>query len=64
MFDQVTLEQHRQLVAMLFCRPGQWKRQNAPGELVSLWLLFRSLLRPQALFGKRKEISAIAISQG
>jgi cellulose synthase (UDP-forming) len=64
MFEEVTLEQHRQLVAMLFCRPGQWKRQNAPGELVSLWLLFRSLLRPQALFGKRKEISAIAISQG
>ncbi len=64
MFEQVTLAQHRQLVSMLFCRPGQWKRQNAPGELLSLWFLFRSLLRPQALFGKRKEISAIAISQG
>jgi cellulose synthase (UDP-forming) len=63
-FERVTLEQHRQLVAMLFCRPGQWKRQNAPGELLSLWLLLRSILRPQALFGKRKEISAIAISQG
>lgn len=62
-FEQVTLAQHRQLVAMLFCRPGQWKRQNSPGELLSLWLLFRSLVRPRALFGKRDEISAIAVTQ-
>jgi cellulose synthase (UDP-forming) len=62
-FEQVTLAQHRQLVAMLFCRPGQWKRQNSPGELLSLWLLLRSLVRPRALFGKRDEISAIAVTQ-
>ncbi|WP_026103236.1 glycosyltransferase [Pseudanabaena sp. PCC 6802] len=62
-FEQVTLAQHRQLVAMLFCRPGQWKRQNSPGELLSLWLLFRSLVRPRALFGKRNGISAIAVTQ-
>lgn len=62
-FDGVTLEQHRQLVEMLFCRPGQWKRQCAPGEIVSLWLLFKSLIQPKALFGRRKEPSAIAVSQ-
>jgi cellulose synthase (UDP-forming) len=63
MFEQVTLSQHRVLVQMLFCRPGQWKRQITPGELTSLWLLFRSLIKPRALFGKKHEHSAIAICQ-
>jgi cellulose synthase (UDP-forming) len=62
-FEHVTLAQHRRLVAMLFCRPGQWKRQNSPGELLTLWFLLRSLVRPRALFGKRSEISAIAVTQ-
>jgi len=62
-FEQVTLEQHRVLVQMLFCRPGQWKRQTTPGELTSLWLLLRSLIKPRALFGKKDEHSAIAICQ-
>ena len=26
-FEQVNLSQHRRLVEILFCRPGQWKRQ-------------------------------------
>jgi len=63
MFDQVTLPQHRRLVQMLFCRPGQWKRQNNPGEIMSLWLLFRSILKPKALFGKKNELSAVSICQ-
>jgi len=63
MFDQVNLSQHRSLVEMLFCRPGQWKHQNNPGELTSLWLLFRSLVKPKAIFGKKNELSAIAICQ-
>jgi cellulose synthase (UDP-forming) len=63
-FEQVTLAQHRCLVELLFCRPGQWRRQYAPGELVSLWLLFKNLIKPKAVFGNRSERSAIAVSQG
>ena len=33
--EQVSLSQHRRLVEILFCRPGQWQRQNTPGELRS-----------------------------
>jgi len=63
MFDRVTLDQHRCLVEMLFCRPGQWKRQNNPGEIASLWLLFRSFIKPKAIFGKKNELSAVSICQ-
>jgi len=63
-FTNLDLIRQRQLVELLFCRPGQWKRQNAPNELVSLWLLFKHLLRPKAIFGRRgQEPSAIAIGQ-
>lgn len=62
-FDQLTLAQQRKLVEILFCRPGQWKRQKTPGELRSLWLLLKILLKPQVLFGRNAKISAIAVSQ-
>ncbi len=62
-FEQVTLSQQRCLVEMLFCRPGQWKRQNTPGELRSLWLLLRILLKPRVLFDRNPRTSAIAVSQ-
>ena len=58
-FEKVSLPQHRRLVEMLFCRPGQWKRRQTPGELRSLWLLFRVLLRPLVLLSKQK-VRAIA----
>jgi len=62
-FQSVTLEQHRQLVELLFCRPGQWKRQNTPGELHSLWLMLRVLLKPRVLFNRKAdEIRAIAVA--
>ena len=63
LFEQVTLSQQRRLVEMLFCRPGQWKRQNTPGELQSLWLLLKILLRPRVLFDRNPKASAIAVSQ-
>lgn len=63
-FEQVSLEQHRKLVEMLFCRPGQWKRRNSPGEFQSLLLLFQILLRPRVLFEQAGEIRAIAVAQG
>jgi len=62
-FEQVTLSQQRCLVEMLFCRPGQWKRQNTPGEFRSLWLLLRILLKPRVLFDRNPRTSAIVVSQ-
>jgi cellulose synthase (UDP-forming) len=49
MFEPLNLMQQRQLIELLFCNPGQWQRQPAPGELRMLWLLCRSLLRPRTL---------------
>ncbi|MEH2253803.1 MAG: glycosyltransferase [Nostoc sp.] len=62
-FESVSLNQHRHLVEMLFCRPGQWKHQNAPGELHSLLLLFKILLKPRILFDRKVGVSAMTVSQ-
>jgi cellulose synthase (UDP-forming) len=62
-FDSLTLKQQRRLVEMLFCRPGQWKRHNSPGELRSLFLLFSILLKPRLLFDRKPQVSAIAVSK-
>ena len=62
-FETLTLEQERKLVAMLFCRPGQWKRKNTPGELYSLWLLVKIILRPKVLFDRNPQINAINVAQ-
>ncbi|NJL49598.1 MAG: hypothetical protein HC929_21900 [Leptolyngbyaceae cyanobacterium SM2_5_2] len=48
-FDPMPVPQYRSLVETLFCRPGQWKRWDSPGELQSLWLLLRILFRPPVL---------------
>jgi cellulose synthase (UDP-forming) len=64
MFEEVNLTQHRSLVKMLFCRPGQWRRSLAPGELQSLWLLFKILFKPRVLFGRKANTSAIAVVKG
>jgi len=48
-FEAISPKQHRRLIELLYCRPGQWLIHNAPGELRSLWLLLRVLLRPPAL---------------
>ncbi len=53
-FIHLSLQQKRQLVEFLFCRPGQWQSLQAPGELKSLWLIIKAVLRPQFLrLGKR-----------
>ncbi|MEM8674263.1 MAG: glycosyltransferase family 2 protein [Cyanobacteria bacterium P01_G01_bin.67] len=62
-FNAVTLAEERKLVALLFCRPGQWKRINSPGELYSLWLLFKILSRPKFLFDRNPKINAINVAQ-
>ncbi|MEB3882898.1 glycosyltransferase [Lyngbya sp. CCY1209] len=60
-FEGVTVAQHRKLVEMLFCRPGQWKDLESPGELRSLWLLFKVLLKPRFLCDRN--VRAIRVSQ-
>ncbi len=62
-FEPFRLDQQRRLVEMLFCRPGQWKRNNTPGEFSSLLLIFKILLRPRVLFARNAEASAIAVSK-
>jgi cellulose synthase (UDP-forming) len=46
LFSQLELQQQKQLVEMLYCQPGQWKGKNTPGELQSIAILFKVLLRP------------------
>nr|WP_204152304.1 cellulose synthase catalytic subunit [Leptolyngbya sp. CCY15150] len=60
-FDELTLAQQRQMIQLLFCRPGQWQRHQTPGELETLWLLTRTLLRPHALLAAG-EPRTIAVS--
>ncbi len=53
-FDSPNLEQHRRLVELLYCRPGQWRHRETPGELRSLLLLFKILLKPRVLFHRHR----------
>ncbi|AFZ51661.1 glycosyltransferase [Dactylococcopsis salina] len=61
--ENLTTEQHRQLVELLFCRPGQWLSRSSPGEIQSLFLLFRILIRPHFLFRNRQEIKGVKVAQ-
>lgn len=63
MFNEIPLEQQRRLVEMLFCRPGQWKRRQSPGEFKSLFLLFRILLKPRVIFNRNADVSAVAVAK-
>ena len=62
-FDRLSISQHRCLIEMLYCRPGQWKRQETPGEWRSLWLLLRIALKPRAVFERNRRVRAIGVSQ-
>ncbi|MBE9208274.1 glycosyltransferase [Nostoc sp. LEGE 06077] len=62
-FTSVSISQHRRLVEILFCRPGQWKRQNAPGELSSLLLLLRILLKPRIIFDRKISVSPVVVTK-
>ena len=64
LFEPMALIQQRRLVEMLFCRPGQWKRHESPGEFRSLFLLFRILLKPRILFDRNADVSAVAVAKG
>ncbi|MBF2066808.1 MAG: glycosyltransferase [Calothrix sp. C42_A2020_038] len=62
-YTSVGLTQHRRLVKMLFCRPGQWKRNKTPGEFQSLLLIFRILLKPRIFFDRNIDISPLAVAK-
>ncbi len=62
-FEQVTLPQQRTLVEILFCRPGQWVSRHTPGELQSVLLLFRILLKPRVIFDRDIDVSAVAVAK-
>lgn len=62
-YTLLSLTQHRRLVKMLFCRPGQWKRNKTPGELQSLLLIFRILLKPRIIFDRNIDLNPIAVAK-
>lgn len=62
-FGSMRLDQRRQLIEILYCRPGQWKDRCSPGELQSLFLIFKMLLRPRVLFERQVGISPVAVSK-
>ncbi|XGV96397.1 MAG: glycosyltransferase [Leptolyngbya sp. BL-A-14] len=64
MLEDLNLAQQRRLVEMLFCRPGQWKSRCSPGELRSLWLLFRILFKPRVLFDRDATMSVVSVAKG
>jgi cellulose synthase (UDP-forming) len=63
MFTEMPLDQQRRLIEILFCRPGQWKRQQSPDELRSLFLLFRILLKPRILFNRSLDVSTVEVAK-
>lgn len=62
-FSEIDLDQQRKLVELLYCRPGQWQRQETPGELHSLWLLIKIVLRPWIIWRKSPRIYGLKVSQ-
>jgi cellulose synthase (UDP-forming) len=61
-FDPLPLDQHRVLIETLFCRPGQWKRWDSPGELRSLCLLLKVLFQPRVLT-RKVDVKALPVAQ-
>lgn len=59
-FEALTTAQSRQLIELLYCRPGQWQRRTTPNELHSLWLIGKTLVCPPILSAKSNPIRAIA----
>jgi cellulose synthase (UDP-forming) len=60
-FDPLPLPTQRGLIQLLYCRPGQWKSRSSPGELQSLKLLVRTILKPRFLFERKPFLKPIAV---
>jgi cellulose synthase (UDP-forming) len=61
-FESLRSDQYRQLIELLFCRPGQWKGIESPNELQMLLLLCKSLLRPRCLARNSTSSHPIAVA--
>jgi cellulose synthase (UDP-forming) len=64
LFEPLNLAQEKALVEMLFCRPGQWQYRSTPGEVKSIWILLKTLLKPRVLFERQVQVRAISLTQG
>jgi cellulose synthase (UDP-forming) len=53
-FEQLDADRSRRLIEVLYCRPGQWKRRNSPGEWRSLSILLGVLLRPLIFWARSR----------
>ena len=62
-FSAMSTSQHRQLVELLFCRPGRWQAQRMPGELKAQWFALKSLLNPQFLARRQYHARAMDVAQ-
>ncbi|MGL5064160.1 MAG: glycosyltransferase [Microcoleus sp.] len=62
-FDRLNISQHRRLIEMLYCRPGQWLSQETPGEWYSLWLLLNIVLKPRSIFERNRRSRPIGVAQ-
>ncbi|MGD1860605.1 MAG: glycosyltransferase [Leptolyngbyaceae cyanobacterium] len=63
-FAALDLPQQRQLVELLFCRPGQWQSRCSPNELQSLWLILKSVVRPRFLTERRVNPKPVMLTRG
>ncbi|NJN22785.1 MAG: hypothetical protein HC812_18450 [Leptolyngbya sp. RL_3_1] len=62
-FATLDLPQQRRLVALLFCRPGQWQSRSAPSEIYSLWLIIKSVFRPRFIFDREARARPVRVSK-
>ena len=62
-FAPLDLSQQRGLTQLLFCRPGQWQSRCAPNELQSLWLIFKTVLRPRVIFDRNVETKPVMVKK-
>jgi hypothetical protein len=50
--EKLTVEQHRNLIAFLYCRPGQWD-EHGVGEPVTFWHFLEAPFRMYPLAESR-----------
>jgi cellulose synthase (UDP-forming) len=61
-FSALSQAQHRRLVELLYCRPGQWKSRCVPNELHSLWLILKSVIKPRVVFDRKTKTKPIMVN--
>ncbi len=62
-FEKMTLTQLRKLIILLYCRPGQWQSKKTPGEIQSMGLLLKTLIKPKFIFEREPKTNSLIVSQ-